>query len=573
MLSSHDETAGTTPGTDDTAGITPGTEPGTAPGTHNTTGTEPRAERDPGGADPGSGGTTPDPAVDGSAPGSPSRVKVSVVVPVYNPGSAIDELIGSLLRQSMPPGEWEAVFVDDGSTDGSGARLDELAARYPDRFRVEHIPNSGWPSRPRNVGIGLARGEYVQFADHDDWFGDEALQRLYAYARENGADVVVGKMAGRGRSVPRELFRRNRPDATLAKDPLIDSLTPHKMFRREFLRREGLLFPEGRRRLEDHVFVTAAYFAAGRISVLSDYVCYIHVALADSSNAGFRRFDPAGYFGNLREALDIVDAHTGPGAFRDRLHRRWLRVEMLGRLTAPRHLAAPEEWRGAFFREVRAVLLERFAPGVAAGLPAPQRALVALVAADRFDDVRRLALWESGVRARATARVTGPAEITVEGELTAPGGAPLTFRTVDGKDVLTPPVSGLPAQALDVTDRLGSARIDLVARRRGGGGEEFFVPGETTALRVPTPDGGFRVRHRTVATLAPDTLNSGRNAGRWELKARVSSCGWQQDTELPVSLTIASDGAPPQLRKGTATPFLVRVKRRARRLTGGGARG
>lgn len=491
-----------------------------------------------------------------------------MVVPVYNPGSAIDELIASLLRQTMPAGEWEALFVDDGSTDGSAARLDALAAEHPGCVRVEHIPNSGWPSRPRNIGIGMARGEYVQFADHDDWLGDEALQRLYAYAKENGADVVVGKMAGRGRSVPRELFRRNRPDARLEKDPLIDSLTPHKMFRRRFLLDEGLLFPEGKRRLEDHVFVTAAYFAATRISVLSDYVCYIHVALTDSSNAGFRRFDPAGYFGNLREALDIVDAHTRPGAFRDRLHRRWLRVEMLGRLTAPRHLAAPEDWRRSFFHEVRAVVLERFAPGVAAGLAAPQRALVALVEADRFDAVRDLALWESGVRAKATARATGAAEITVEGELTAPGGAPLTFRTVDGKDVLVPPVADLPTAALDVTDRVKSARMDVVARRRGGGGEEFFVPGETTLTRVPTPDGGFRLRQRTVGKLAADTLNSGRNAGRWELKARIVCCGWQLDTELPVSLTITSDGAPPVLKKGTATPFMARLKRRARRLTG-----
>ncbi|WP_245180357.1 glycosyltransferase family 2 protein [Streptomyces montanisoli] len=502
-----------------------------------------------------------------STAGTP--VKVSVVVPVYNPGAAMDELIASLLRQSMPAGEWEAVFVDDGSTDGSGERLDRLAAEHPGYIRVEHIPNSGWPSRPRNIGIDLARGEYVQFADHDDWLGDEALLRMYAYGRENGADVVVGKMAGRGRNVPRELFRRDRPDAKLSKDPLIDSLTPHKMFRREFLLEHGLRFPEGKRRLEDHVFVTAAYFAAKRVSVLSDYVCYFHVALTDASNAGFKRFDPAGYFGNLREALDIVDAHTEPGALRDRLHRRWLRVEMLGRLTSAKHLAAPEEWRRAFFHEVRSVLVERFAPGVAAGMPAAQRAMVSLVEQDRFDAVRELALWESGVRAKATARVTGPSEITVEGELSAAGGAPMTFMAVDGKDVLTPPVDGIPPAALDVTSRVKSARMDIVARRRGGGGEEFFLPGETTVTRVPTPDGGFRLRHRTVAGLAPDTLNSGRNAGRWELKARIASCGWQKDTELAVSLTIATDGAPPVLRKGSGTPLMTRLKRRARRMAGG----
>jgi poly(ribitol-phosphate) beta-N-acetylglucosaminyltransferase len=496
--------------------------------------------------------------------------KVSVVVPVYNPGPHMDDLIASLLRQSMPAGEWEAVLVDDGSTDGTAERLDALAAEHP-AITTIHIPNSGWPSRPRNIGLDHARGEYVQFVDNDDWLGDEALERQYAYARENDADVVVGKMAGRGRNVPRELFRRNRPDARLDRDPLIDSLTPHKMFRRAFLLEHGLRFPEGRRRLEDHVFVTAAYFAARRISVLSDYVCYVHVAREDASNAGFRRFDPVGYFANLREALDIVDAHTEPGPLRDRLHRRWLRVEMLGRLAAGRHQEAPADWRAQFFREVHKVVTERFAPGVAAGLPAPQRAMTALVEQDRPDEVRRLASWESSVRARATARVTGPGEVTVQGELRLPEG-PLTFRhhgDDTGRDALAPPVPGLDPELLDVTTRLRSARMDVVARRRGGGTEEFFLPVTSTTRREPVPggDGEFRLLHEAVARIGPDTLNSGRGVGHWTLKARIASCGWQQETELPVSLVVESDGAAPVLRTGAHPPLLVRVRRRARRWT------
>ena len=60
------------------------------------------------------------------------------------------------------------IFVDDGSTDGTRRRLDALAAEH-DHVRVEHIPNSGWPGRPRNVGLDLARGEFVYFVDNDDW--------------------------------------------------------------------------------------------------------------------------------------------------------------------------------------------------------------------------------------------------------------------------------------------------------------------------------------------------------------------------------------------------------------------
>lgn len=125
-------------------------------------------------------------------------VKVSVVVPVYNPGAHIEECVASLLRQSLPPDEYEVIFVDDGSTDGTGERLDELAAADP-RVRVFHQENSGWSGRPRNVGIAAARGTYVMFVDNDDHLGDEALERMHAYGTAQDADVVVGKMAGRGR--------------------------------------------------------------------------------------------------------------------------------------------------------------------------------------------------------------------------------------------------------------------------------------------------------------------------------------------------------------------------------------
>jgi glycosyltransferase involved in cell wall biosynthesis len=100
--------------------------------------------------------------------------KVSVVVPVFEPGPLIEPLIASLLVQTMPAGERELVFVDDGSRDGTAERLDTLAAEHLG-VRVLHIPNSGWAGRPRNVGLDAARGEFVFFADHDDWLDPEAL--------------------------------------------------------------------------------------------------------------------------------------------------------------------------------------------------------------------------------------------------------------------------------------------------------------------------------------------------------------------------------------------------------------
>ena len=76
----------------------------------------------------------------------------------------------------------------------------------------------------------------------------------------------------------------------------------------------GIRFPEGRRRLEDHLFVVHAYFHAAGISVLADRPCY-HWTLARPRRRTRRTgaLDPEGYYGNVREVLDLVLEHTEPG--------------------------------------------------------------------------------------------------------------------------------------------------------------------------------------------------------------------------------------------------------------------
>ncbi|WP_406162970.1 glycosyltransferase [Streptomyces sp. NBC_00882] len=471
-------------------------------------------------------------------------VKVSVVIPVYNPGNYIEDCIASLLRQSLPPDEYEAIFVDDGSTDDTPARLDAVAAEVAN-IKVIHQEASGWSGKPRNVGIAAAQGEFVMFVDNDDYLGDEALERMYDYAVANGADVVVGKMAGKGRGVPVELFRRNHPRATVDNAPLIDSLTPHKMFRRAFLDRIGLRFPEGRRRLEDHVFVTEAYLRADNVSVLSDYVCYYHLKRDDASNAGFQRFDPVGYFQNLREALDVVEKYTEPGPTRDRLFRRWLRNEMVERMRGRRLLAAPEDYRKELFTEIRGVVVERFGPGVAAGLQPTQQVVAALIADGRLDDLVAFAEWEASVASQVEPDGVewekGVLRVGLSAELTS-RGTPMTFPAEGSAAPLTEP----PASVEQAVDWVGAhsmagfkrATVDLLLRERASSAQ-YFQPVEFTRETVPAEDGRVRLVLRGTVAVDPATAADGGplGAGLWDVFVRVKLGGWTKQSRLgPVSL-------------------------------------
>ena len=97
--------------------------------------------------------------------------KFSIIIPVYNVAPYLRECLDSVLKQTFA--DWEAICVDDGSTDGSGAILDEYAVKDK-RFNVIHQANAG-VSAARNRALEEIKGEWVGFLDADDVYRMNAL--------------------------------------------------------------------------------------------------------------------------------------------------------------------------------------------------------------------------------------------------------------------------------------------------------------------------------------------------------------------------------------------------------------
>lgn len=115
-------------------------------------------------------------------------MKLTIIVPVYNVEAFLNKCIDSLLDQDFSSAEYEIILVDDGSTDASVQICDEYAEAH-DNVRVVHQINGGL-SAARNTGIRMAKGEYVQFVDSDDYLNAQVLRRIIEFAQSENLDIL-----------------------------------------------------------------------------------------------------------------------------------------------------------------------------------------------------------------------------------------------------------------------------------------------------------------------------------------------------------------------------------------------
>ncbi len=479
------------------------------------------------------------------------RPVVSVVVPAHNPGPYIEPCIRSRLRPTKSRDPVEVVFVHDGSTDGTGERLDRLAREQPN-IRVIHIPASGGPGRPRNVGMEAAHGEYIQFLDADDELAPRALDRLVRMARANGSDIVLGKFASETLNRRQDLFTRNRPATTLGETlQLVDtSMGPTKLFRTELLREHELSFPEGWRQMEDQLFTMRAYLAADVISVLGDEPCYFFNKREDEGHISSELIDPDSHVAHLAEIVDEIDHTVQAPALRRRLLSRFYRLEVLARLASPQFLAASPAYQRKLFAGLERLAHTGFAE-VQDGLGAIARIRSRLLLEGSLDGIRSLGERLQGVglevRVVQAAWTNGCLGIRFRTTLSRDAGtSPLTLTERDGGYLLDPALADDLVGPVEVTDELATirAQVSVVNRETS---LEWIIPADSglsiEAVGRPA-DEARRPALEGFVAIDPQRVGPGERPlddGMWDVRIRWLGLGMHADGLL---------GFPPDPARG-----------------------
>ena len=115
-------------------------------------------------------------------------MKLSIIVPVYNTQGYVPRCVDSLLAQGTE--DYEIILINDGSKDHSLSVIQSYEKRYPEKIRVLDLTNGG-QGRARNRALEIARGDYIGFADSDDWVDARMFSSLLTAAEVAGADLAV----------------------------------------------------------------------------------------------------------------------------------------------------------------------------------------------------------------------------------------------------------------------------------------------------------------------------------------------------------------------------------------------
>ena len=224
-------------------------------------------------------------------------MKLSIIVPVYNTAGYLEQCVNSLLAQPIPEDDFEILLVNDGSIDQSLDVMQRFLIENPDIIEIIDTENGG-QGRARNLALDVAQGDYIGFADSDDWVADDMYARLLTEAEETDADIAVCNAYSVSGS--EQTVMNARPQGT---DISAAGSVWNKIFRRSLV--GNIRFPEGVW-YEDFAF-SAKLLLLSQKTVFLDEALYYYRA----SHPSTMRNQNAVKNLDIRTVMDDVAAFAG----------------------------------------------------------------------------------------------------------------------------------------------------------------------------------------------------------------------------------------------------------------------
>lgn len=195
------------------------------------------------------------------------KIKISVIVPVYNVEEYIEECIESIVNQTLK--EIEIIIVNDGTKDNSIKKIEKY---FSDPRIILINKENGGISSARNAGLKIARGEYISFIDSDDFIEPTMLEDLYNNSEK--AEIVFSNIISYDNKTGNKSYSESRIEFGILNKGsyLFNTLnlpfaTLNKIYKKDYLERINLTFIKGII-YEDSIFSIKALFLANKVKYI-----------------------------------------------------------------------------------------------------------------------------------------------------------------------------------------------------------------------------------------------------------------------------------------------------------------
>lgn len=434
---------------------------------------------------------------------------VSVIVPTHNVGHWVRECLSSILEDQDV--DFEVIVVDDNSTDDTRQIVSAIAVD-DDRLRLVRSIGSGG-AQARNLGVELARGEYIVFCDGDDLVPRGAYARMLSRARETGADMVVGNFikfwSTRTWRPTRRWpeFDEDRVGVTLldAVSLIRNRACWNRMFRRQFWVDERIYFPSVPRS-NDIVPMTKALVSAKRIDVITEDV-YLYRGRPGDGSMSARAAGLESYVSYLTQELQccVLVASLGDANLRSEYDDLFLSadgwVHLRNFLDQAQHATYDKADLERARRHLVAVM-DSLDPASFERLRLERRVVYALAAAGSWEAAGRLM---RAIKPATEAMPDGlwflehvaqlvPSRILPAEQRDRAATRRLVPLLMDSSEVITPDLVAVLASHLDLFRRVFSA--DDVVHELPAGGQQLvraLMSGDKEVIKDRLADGLIRV--------------------------------------------------------------------------------